>query len=141
MQRIFIPLILSAVLCWTHVHAKAQQPGATTGPEHGALVLVGGGANRPVFMKRFVELAGGRDARVVLIPTSLEDDRLTPEGIEHLQTRSQELLGVDHVTVMHTRDPKQADSPEFVTPLRQATGVWILGGNEEHLINACPRTR
>lgn len=141
MRRILIPVILSALPYGTHALAQVQQPSTTSGPEHGALVLVGGGANRPVFIKRFVELAGGRDARIVLIPTSLGDNRLTPEGIEQLRTSSQEILGVDHITVMHTRDPKQADSPDFVAPLRQSTGVWILGGNEEYLMNAYVGTR
>lgn len=140
MRRILLPVILSALLCGSHALAQVQQA-TTTGPEHGALVLVGGGANRPVFMKRFVELAGGHDARIVLIPTSLEDDRLTTEGIEYLHASVQERLAVDHVTVLHTRDPKQADSPEFVEPLRQATGVWILGGNEGYLIKAYVGTR
>jgi cyanophycinase len=141
MRRIRIPVILSALLYGAYALAQVQQTITTTGPEHGTLVLVGGGANRPVFMNRFVELAGGRPARIVLIPTSLEDDRLTPEGIEHLQARSQELLAVDHVTVLHTRDPRQADSPEFVKPLLQATGVWILGGNEEYLMKTYVGTR
>jgi cyanophycinase len=141
MRRILIPVILSALLSGTHALAQVQRPSATTGPERGALVLVGGGANRPVFINRFVELAGGRAAMIVLIPTSLEDDRLTQEGIEHLKGRLQEILAVDHVTVLHTRDPKQADSPEFVKPLGQATGVWILGGNEEYLMKAYVGTR
>src|SRR5262245_4151774 len=128
MRRILMTLVLCAVLGRTL--AQMQLP-TTSGPERGALVLVGGGANGPAFIERFVQLAGGSEARIVVIPTTLEDDRLTPEGLEQLRTSSQRILGVTKITVMHTRDRKQADAASFVEPLQHATGVWILGGNED----------
>ncbi len=60
-------------------------PPTTTGPARGALVLVGGGANRPSFIQKFVALAGGPTAAIVLIPTTLEDDRLTADGLDRLK--------------------------------------------------------
>ena len=120
-------------------HATGQP--STTGPAKGALILVGGGANRPAFIKPFVELAGGANASIVLIPTTLEDDRLTPDGIAQLRARVVEVFGAPHITVVHTRDRRVADSPEFVEPLRHAGGVWILGGNEDYLMDAYTGTR
>jgi len=92
-------------------------------------------------MKKFGQLAGGSGAKIVAIPTGGRDDLLTPEWLEQLRVRAQEIMGVGHVTVMHTRDRKQADSPEFVAPLKQATGVWILGGKDAYLIDAYVGTR
>ncbi|MGL4421391.1 MAG: cyanophycinase, partial [Gemmataceae bacterium] len=39
----------------------------------GSLVIVGGGGAGPEIWKRFIELAGGPEARIVMIPTSAED--------------------------------------------------------------------
>jgi len=124
---------------------------ATAGPERGTLVLIGGGAQliadspNPVlmhkFVHKFVQLVGGAGARIVFIPTGAPDDLLTPEALEHMRVRLQEVMGVDHVTVMHTRDRKQADSAEFVAPLRQATGVWIGSGKDAYLLDAYLGTR
>jgi len=92
-------------------------------------------------VRKFVQLAGGAGARIVFIPTGGPDDMLTPEKLEQMRVRVQEVTGVDHVTVMHTRDRKQADSAEFVAPLRQATGVWIGSGKDAYLLDAYLGTR
>src|SRR5262249_14719620 len=130
----------AAVIALLGLGRVAAQP-ATTGPANGTLILVGGGANRPAFMQRFVDLAGGAGASIVLIPTTLEDDRLTPEGIAQLRARVAEVFDAPRITVIHTRDRRVADSPEFVEPLRHAGGVWILGGNEDYLMDAYTGTR
>jgi cyanophycinase len=93
------------------------------------------------FVDKFVQLAGGVGARIVFIPTTLTDDQLTTEGLKQLRGRLEEVMGVDHVTVMHTHDRKQADSAEFVAPLRQATGVWIGSGKDAYLLDAYLGTR
>jgi cyanophycinase len=35
--------------------------------------------------------------------------------------------------VLHTRDRKVANDPEFVKPLTEATGVWLTGGDQVRL--------
>src|SRR5438067_2628980 len=97
--------------------ALTLPPQPTTGPARGALVLVGGGANRPSFIQKFVALAGGPDATVVLIPTALEDDRLTPDGLDRLRNSMANILSVQHIVVLHTRDRRQANAAAFVEPL------------------------
>src|SRR5258708_38796249 len=92
-----------------------------------------GPLTRTAVIQKFVQLAGGSGAKIVVIPTGGTDDLLTPEGLEQMRVHAREVLGVGHVAVMHTRARKQADSPEFVAPLRQATGVGITGGKD-----ACP---
>jgi len=164
MRRTSIILIFFATTCG--IRGLAQAPGsperaavartgveapATAGPERGTLVLVGGGAQliadspNPVlmhkFVHKFVQLAGGAGARIVFIPTTLTDDQLTTEGLKQLRGRLEEIMGVDHVTVMHTHDRKQADSAEFVAPLRRATGVWIGSGKDAYLLDAYLGTR
>ena len=40
------------------------------GPERGSLVVVGGAMRSPEIYQRFIELAGGPDAHIVLVPTA-----------------------------------------------------------------------
>ena len=41
----------------------------TVGPEKGKLMIVGGGSANPL-IEKFVEIAGGKDAQIVVIPTA-----------------------------------------------------------------------
>ena len=42
-------------------------PGQEVGPENGSLVIVGGAMQDPAIVRRFIDLAGGPDAPIVLI--------------------------------------------------------------------------
>lgn len=44
------------------------------GPDKGTLVIVGGNMSDPAIVKRFIDLAGGPDAPIVIIPTAGDDD-------------------------------------------------------------------
>lgn len=106
-----------------------------TGPDKGAVVIVGGGAISPDIWNRFIELAGGKaNARIVVIPTAGDDSTLNASG-QRTQKRLQE-LGVANVTLLHTRDPKQSNQEAFVAPLRQATAVWFEGGRHWRLADS-----
>ncbi len=108
------------------------------GPAHGALVLAGGGQLDEAVWERFVELAGGRDARIVVLPTANTDRGLT-EGVSAVDYLRK--AGARDLVVLHTRDRREADSEEFVEPLTQATGVWIPGGRQWRLVDAYLHTR
>jgi cyanophycinase len=104
----------------------------TVGPAKGSLVIVGGGMVVPEIRNRFVDLAGGAGANFVLIPTAQGD----PIDLEQARKFLSASFGIAHVTVLHTRDRKLADSAEFTQPLRQASGVWIEGGRQWRLADA-----
>ncbi|WP_288424863.1 cyanophycinase [uncultured Spirosoma sp.] len=115
------------------VQSSAAQP-KFVGPEKGALVIVGGGAITPDIWNRFIELAGGpATANIVVIPTAGEDSAAnsTPREYETLRK-----LGVTKLTLLHTRDPKVANTEAFVAPLKQATGIWFVGGRHWRLADS-----
>lgn len=103
------------------------------GPENGSLVIVGGGRLTDDIMDRFMELAGGEDARVVVIPTAGGGDNYDQDypGANWIRER-----GAASVTVLHTYDPEVADTEEFVAPLRDATAVWFPGGRQWRLADS-----
>jgi cyanophycinase len=92
----------------------------------------------PVIRERFIQLAGGPDAPIVVIPTA-------GGGAHYDQywsgARAFREAGVKKVTVLHTTDPKVADTESFVRPIREARGVWFGGGRQWRLADAYLNTR
>jgi len=105
----------------------------------GTCLLAGGGKLPKEIFARFVELAGGDQARVVLIPTASEsaDDPKEADSLRELWRKER---GAE-ITVFHTRDRAKADDEAFCAPLRTATGVWIGGGTQKRLADAYLGTR
>jgi cyanophycinase len=100
----------------------------------GALVISGGGRLPEEVRDRFLELAGGQGARIILIPTarSTAYDETDPE--QDLEPWSSQ--GIASVQLLHTRSRSTANEPSFAAPLADATGVWIGGGSQSRLSEA-----
>lgn len=99
----------------------------------GALVICGGGKLPDAVRDRFCELAGGRRARIVVIPTAhaIADRPNTDLLLEPWRSR-----GVASAMILHTRSRDRANDPEFIRPLTEATGVWLGGGKQSMLTAA-----
>lgn len=117
--------------------ALAAEP-VVKGPEPGALVIVGGGRVGPEILTRFFDLAGGRDAPLVVIPTANGAESYPADwsGLKMFKD-----FGVTHITLLHTTDRKVADSEEFVRPLTTARAVWFPGGRQWRLADSYLHTR
>jgi cyanophycinase len=92
----------------------------------------------PEILDRFISLAGGPTAPVVIIPTAggAEDYDQHYSGARRFRER-----GIENVTVLHTKDRQVADSEEFVRPIRQARAVWLSGGRQWRLADSYLGTR
>ena len=126
-------MALAAVALLTGLTALAQRPTAATGastvhgPEKGSLVIIGGGTVVPEIWDRFIDLAGGPDARIVVITNaSGEGDDFHSPAISELQKR----LGNDRVTPMHLKNIVEANDPGLIAPITEATGVFFTGGRQ-----------
>jgi cyanophycinase len=110
----------------------------TTGPSNGSLVIVGGAMRDPEIMQRFMDLAGGNNAPIVVIPTAGGEDEYDQfySGLKAWRN-----LGATNMTVLHTKDRSVADSEAFVTALQKASGVWFPGGRQWHLADSYLDTR
>ncbi len=112
---------------------------AEVGPNRGRLVIVGGGDNIDPILERFVDLAGGPTAPIVVIPTA---GGLPAYDQYHPEARwFREQAGVAQVTVLHTIDRAEANSETFVQPIREARAVWFPGGRQWRLADAYLSTR
>lgn len=108
------------------------------GPERGSLVIVGGGLRDLSILERFVDLAGGKDAPIVVIPTAGGGDHYDEfyQGLNLFRA-----VGATNLTVLHTTDPTIANTDEFIRPLLDAHGVWFGGGRQWRLVDAYMNTR
>ncbi|MCG8527395.1 MAG: cyanophycinase, partial [Opitutales bacterium] len=111
----------------------------TVGPENGTLMIVGGGSYRDSgILEKFIELAGGSDAKFVFVPTASGRDFTSNEPELPTSWRALELK---NVAILHTQDRAIADSDEFVEPLRDADAVWFSGGRQWRLVDAYKDTK
>jgi len=98
------------------------------GDERGWIVPIGGAEDRESrrrILKRFVQLCGGRDANIVIIPTaSLKAD--TGSRYEALFQRLE--AGRASVVDFATREDGQRD--DYLRQIENATGVFFTGGNQ-----------
>src|ERR1039458_132362 len=113
---------------------------ASHGPKRGYLLITGGMTRRADY-ERFITMAGGANARIVVIPTAMIVSPPSAADLEKFCTNPA-TFGGTHCNVLHTTDRAVADSEAFVDPLKSATGVWLQGGRQWRLADAglCTRT-
>ncbi|MDP7276788.1 MAG: cyanophycinase [Planctomycetaceae bacterium] len=114
----------------------------TEGPNRGTLLIAGGGGKQAArIFRKFVELAGGPNAHIVIVPTALSSDPNYDYANPGVAGFARKTLMLEHLVVLHTHDRRVADSREFVRPIRRADGVWFAGGRQWRLADAYLGTR
>src|SRR5258705_13606984 len=93
---------LSAVFAFILGALVFAEP-VVSGPERGALVIVGGGKVGADILGRLFDLAGGKDAPLVVIPTANGQDDFPGDWPG---TKMFKEFGVTNITVLHTKDRK-----------------------------------
>jgi cyanophycinase len=145
-RRLFF---LAAVACLVGLTfaPQAQTPAVKAAPEYGppngTLVIVGGGGTDGTnIMEKFIELAGGVNAKVVVVPTAggnMQDGK--PRAYEEARiVESWIKRGVKNVTMLHTHDSKVANTDAFVKNLREANAVWFNGGRQWNIVDSYANT-
>src|SRR5262245_3405512 len=86
------------------------------------LFILGGGVTPQVMVDEYLRLAGGRQARILHIPSATT----TFPDIPDLRDYYCEFYEPNPASFafLHTYDRAVADTPEFAKPLDEATGVW-----------------
>jgi cyanophycinase len=116
---------------------QAAKPAAASSPithrqGRGSLVICGGGGLPERVRQTFIGLAGGRQAKIVVIPTASGDaDGPAPVRAEFREPWDKR--GVASAVLLHTRSRAKADEPGFARPLEEATGVWFSGGDQSRV--------
>ena len=103
------------------------------------LMAIGGALNveEPRIFEEFIKRAGGRDARIVVLPQA---SSLPETGKEYSQVLKK--LGLKNKPVsLEVRDRAQADKKSNLERLQQATGIFIAGGTQMRLTSLLGGTR
>ena len=91
--------------------------------EPGALVIVGGGGTPEMVRKHFVELAGGKKARIAVLPQASSRPNRGEASVEVYSK-----LGAGEVYNVTLDDPKKAR-----VLINKATAIWFPGGSQQQL--------
>src|SRR5882672_6507 len=114
------------------------------GPAKGTLVIQGGGSDAGTgIVETFINKAGGLNAKIVVVPTA--GGNKAQDGSVRVYKEEQVLAswkkrGATNVWMLHTHDPKVADTEEFAKVLRDANGVWFVGGRQWNIVDSYANT-
>ncbi len=138
LSRPGLALVLSLSPLLAPAFVASPLPAQQVGPATGSLVIVGGAMRDPAIAQRLVELAGGAEARIIVVPTAGGRESYDDESCG---LGSWKEMGVAAVTCLHTADRAEADSDAFVKPITEATAVWFNGGRQWHIADSFLGTR
>jgi cyanophycinase len=107
----------------------AVKPSTTRhGPEHGSLIIIGGGGSTPEIWKKFTELAGGKEkAKIVLVTAGTPGEDTSSHGYADVIKKE---TGISQVVILNAHSLAEANSEKFIAPLKDATGVFFEGGRQ-----------
>lgn len=98
------------------------------GARRGWIIPIGGAEDklqRRRILKRFVDICGGTNARIVIIPTA---SRLENTGARYVELFAQ--LGVANTFVADMLTRADAEREDYLRAIEGATGVFFTGGNQ-----------
>ena len=101
----------------------------------GPVMPIGGGEEKDgpgdkEVLQRFIDLAGGKKAHIVVVPTASE----IPEEMAQQYTDVFGELGAKAVEVLDIRERHQSNSDATLQVLEPATGIFITGGAQARLV-------
>ncbi len=99
--------------------------------DRGYIIPIGGAEEKfhnPEILDRFVEICGGKSARIGIIPTAseLED---TGRNYEKLFRK----LGIRHAEVLQMITREDCKSSKYLDYIEKADGIFMTGGNQLRL--------
>jgi cyanophycinase len=106
-------------------------PGPDGAVKPGPVMAIGGAEDKlrdKLILSAFVNLAGGPDARIAILPTA--------SSIEDAGERYKALflgMGAESAGVLYLPDRAAASSPEVAELLDDASGIFLTGGNQLRL--------
>lgn len=121
MQKVIIYAFL--LLCGYILCAQeANQP-------QGHLVIIGGGTRPLPVMERFVQLAGGKEAKIAIITMASEDFLENGKDYE-VEFRT---LGAAMAKAFYLHNPDEANDLKVAAELNDYTGFYFGGGDQSRL--------
>jgi cyanophycinase len=102
----------------------------------GALLIVGGGGMPEELVKKFIALAGGPDAPIVVLPTANPDPIPAKADAGFF-----ERAGAKNVQVLRGRERQDVEDPKALEALKNAKAIWFGGGRQWRFVDAYEGTK
>src|SRR5437762_13613687 len=103
-------------------------------------MVIGGAEDKRgerVILSRFVELAGGDQAQIVVISTASSLGNAATDLYRHIFAR----IGVTNVTGLRPETREEANDPRTIEAIKKATGIFMTGGNQLRLSSVIGGTK
>lgn len=131
--------VLLFIIVLLPIDTIAQDTEVTTGHKHGTLIAIGGGPiGHTGIMQEFKKLAGGDAAKIVVIPTAFVKNN---DIDTMLLKRNFTEYGIQEFTILHTNDSTEANTDDFVKPIKEATAVYFTGGRHWRIADSYLNTK
>src|SRR5260370_23586933 len=104
----------------------------TDGGPVGPVMVIGGAEDKlgeRVVLSRFVQLAGGNQAKIAVISTASSLGEAATDLYRHIFAR----VGAASVTGLRPETREEANDPRTVEALKDVTGIFMTGGNHLRL--------
>jgi len=126
--------ILTTISAYAQNPIKIDSTETRHGPENGSLVIIGGGGATDEIWDKIIDLAGGVEkARFVIITNAMGDST-------HLYQNEgkaiRERIGDDRVTQLHLTTIREANDEANLGLIRNATGIFFMGGRQWRIADA-----
>jgi len=108
-----------------------KHPADVQAMPRGTLMLASGDDPVPAVAQRFIQAAGGPDARIVVVTTAGAEPLSEKEATLWLQE-----AGARNVKVTYACDRSEALRPAMLKLFADAQGIWFTGGRPYRLVDA-----
>ena len=108
-----------------------MSPSNNNHADRGYIIPIGGAEEKfdnPEILDRFIDICGGKDARIGIIPTASEIED-TGRNYEKLFRQ----IGVKHAKVLPFESREDCESEEYLQYIEKSDGVFLTGGNQLRL--------
>jgi len=108
--------------------------------DQGPLVIIGGAEDKEgdcTILREFVRRSGGLKAQIAVLTAATS----LPGEVGDIYIRVFERLGVEKVRVIDTGRREDADTPEALEKIDQATGIFFTGGDQARIIELIKDTK
>src|SRR6266550_866417 len=112
----------------------------TDGGPVGPVMVIGGAEDKlgeRVILSRFVQLAGGDQARIAVISTASSLGEAATELYRHVFARA----GAAKVIGLRPETREEANDPKTIEALKDVTGIFMTGGNQLRLSSVIGGTK
>jgi cyanophycinase len=124
---------IAFVLCAVSTASSLYAQGTAT--PRGRLFIVGGGPQPPALVQEFVDLAGGKQARIIVFAMA------SSSGLASGEEKAGDLRKLGATAMNVFVNSTQANTDSVAHLLDDATGVWFGGGDQVLLAKALKGTK